>query len=65
MFYYQNNSITVSETETHFDEMGPVSLERMGINIPYYGFKLLIYDEQECNGSYADYILENYEFKWI
>ena len=65
MFTFQNDSIGVSLTETNFDELGLVSIERMGDHIPYYGFSSLPLEDEECNGSCADLITEHYDFKWI
>ena len=40
MFNYENDRIGVNEIITDFDTLGVVSIERIGKNIPYYGFDL-------------------------
>ena len=64
MFNYENDRIGVNEIITDFDKLGAVSIERIGKNIPYYGFDLPMQSQKECNGSCLDYINEYYEIIW-
>ena len=51
MLHYENDRISENEVITDFEKMGLVTIERIGNNIPYYGFDLPIHDEELCNGS--------------
>ena len=64
MIGYQNDSISVNETEQNFDKLGLVTMHDVGTNIPFYGFDLPINDEEKCGGDCYQFIEEHYDFVW-
>ena len=64
MIGFKNDSIGLNESETQFDKLKTVSIDRMGKNIPYYGFDLPVHDEKECGGDCFEYVSQYYEITW-
>jgi hypothetical protein len=68
MINYGKDLITENDASIDFTELGEISLDRLGIQIPYYGFSTLQnipkYDEENCKGDCFEYLTSNMKMSW-